>query len=115
MSFLFKNYSIVKVTDAIRLGSSCKTNNTDRNGINNQNTHTHLTLRERKHLKGLVSTKIEDTSPVFKTTPPISLAPPFLWENLTPPPLLQKFQKLNSPLSHPYIRGCSNYALAFSI
>ena len=48
MSFLFKNYSIVKVTDAIRLGSSCKTNNTDRNGINNQNTHTHTPNTQRK-------------------------------------------------------------------
>ena len=103
MSFLFKNYSIVKVTDAIRLGSSCKTNNTDRNGINNQNTHTHLTLRERKHLKGLVSMKIEDTSPVFKTTPPISLAPPFFWEKPPPPPppFYKNFKNLTPPSPTP--------------
>ena len=27
--------------DAVRLGSSFETNNTDRNGVNKQNTHTH--------------------------------------------------------------------------
>ena len=45
MSFLFKNYSLEKVIhlllDAIRLGYSCETNNTDRNGVNSQNKHTH--------------------------------------------------------------------------
>ena len=41
--------------DAVRLSSSCETNNSDRNGVNKQNTHTPNTLKkERKHWKGLV-------------------------------------------------------------
>ena len=66
MSFLFKNYSLVKVMYLlirdVRLGSSCETL-----------THMHQKLRERLHWKGLVSMKINDTPPPFFliTTPPI--------------------------------------------
>ena len=57
MSFLFKNYSVVEVA---YLFIRCKktkfflwnTNNTDRNGVNKQNSHTHQTLRKRQHWKG---------------------------------------------------------------
>ena len=81
MSFLFKNYSLVEV---IYLLIRCyktrfflrNTNNTDRNGVNKQNTHTHTHTHtpntQRKVTLERVSLKISDTPPpFFKTTPPI--------------------------------------------
>ena len=56
MSFLFKNYSLVKVIYLLTRLFLLNANNTDRNGVNEQNTHTHThtnthihtqTLRER--------------------------------------------------------------------
>ena len=56
MSFLFKNYSLVEV---IYLLIRCyktrfflrNTNNTDRNGVNKQNTHTHTHTHTHAHTK----------------------------------------------------------------
>ena len=54
MSFLFKNYSLVKVMYLLTRLFLLNANNTDRNGVNEQNTHTHThthihtqTLREK--------------------------------------------------------------------
>ena len=41
MSFLFKNYSLVKVIYLLTRLFLLNANNTDRNGVNEQNTHTH--------------------------------------------------------------------------
>ena len=95
MSFLFKNYSIVKV---IYLLISCyktrffmwNANNIDRNGVNKQNTH------ENENF----SIKISDTTPFFKTTPPILATPPiFMGKIWTPPPpfFLENFEN-STPL-----------------
>ena len=53
MSFLFKNYSLVKVIYLlircfIRVGFSFETNNTDRNGVNKQNTNTYTPNNQSK-------------------------------------------------------------------
>ena len=53
MSFLLKNYSVV---ESVYLFIRCNetrlflqnTNNTDRNGVNKQNTHTHIPNTSRK-------------------------------------------------------------------
>ena len=91
------------------------TNNTDRNGVNKQNTHT--TLRERQHWKVLVSIKISYT-PLFKTTLPILPTPPFLWKK-PEPPLFSKMSKTQTTppsLPLPFIkRGSSNYACKYKI
>ena len=54
---LFFNYLLVEVVYLyIRRNKTLlflwNTNNTDKNGVNKQNTHTHQTLRERQHWKG---------------------------------------------------------------
>ena len=41
MSFLFKNYSLVKVMYLLTRLFLLNANNTDRNGVNERNTHTH--------------------------------------------------------------------------
>ena len=41
----------------------CNTNNTDGNGVNKQNTHTHAHHMMKITLERLVSVKISDTSP----------------------------------------------------
>ena len=53
MCFLFKNYSLVEVVYLLIRFNTTKfflwnTNNTDRNGVNKQNTHTHT---HTKHLE----------------------------------------------------------------
>ena len=84
MSNIFKNYLLVKV---IHLLIRCyktrffprSTNDTDRNGVNKQNTHTHThTHTPRLHWKGLVSMKTSDTLAFFKIIPAILPTPPFL-------------------------------------
>ena len=80
MGFLFKNYPLVK---GIYLLIRCwkgrffrwNTNNTDINGVNKQNTHTHTpnTLEKITFWKGLVSMKISDANLSFKTTPLIKV------------------------------------------
>ena len=57
----------------------CETNNTDRNGLNKQNTYTHTPNTQRKITLKRVSLKIND-NPLFKNNPPILPTPPFLWE-----------------------------------
>ena len=80
MGFLFKNYPLVK--GIYLLIRCCKgrlfrwnTNNTDINDVNKQNTHAHTpnTLEKITLWKGLVSMKISDANPFFKTTPPIKV------------------------------------------
>ena len=77
------------------------TKNTDRNGVNKQNTHTHTHTHTRtpntQRKIRLVSMKINDT--LFFKTPPILPAPLFLWEKSEPHPFfLRKLRKLNPPL-----------------
>ena len=48
MSFLFKNNSLVKVIYLLTSLFLLNANNTDRNGVNEQNTHTH-THTHTKH------------------------------------------------------------------
>ena len=83
MSFLFQNYSFVKI---IYLLIRCyktrfffrNTNDTDGNGVNKQNTH--ATSAQRKiTLDMVVSMKVSET-PFFETNPPILPTPPFSWE-----------------------------------
>ena len=102
VSFLFKNYSLVKV---IYLLIRCyktgfflwNTDNTDRNGVNKQNTCTNQTLRER-YRKGLVSMKIRDT-PFFKKQPHLFCQPlHFIGRNIGTPPLF--FQKFHLPATY---------------
>ena len=98
MSFLFKNYSLVKV---IYLLISCyktrffmwNANNIDRNGVNKQNTH------ENENF----SIKISDTTPFFKTTPPILATPPIFMGKIwtPPPPFFWKILKTQPP----FIKG----------
>ena len=69
MSLLFKNYSLVEVIYLlIRFNKakplSLNTKNTDRNGVNKQNTHTHTPNTQRKITLERVSMKISDT-PLF--------------------------------------------------
>ena len=106
MSFLFKNYSLVKV---IYLLIRCYETrfflwniyNTDRNGVNKQNihTHTHQTHRERLHWKRLASMKIIDT-PSLKQ-PHLLYQPLHFYgkKNLSPPPFF--FPKISK--SHPHL------------
>ena len=109
MSFLFKNYSFVKV---IYLLIRCyktrffiwNTNHTDRKGVDKQNTstytHTHQTLRERQHRKGLISMKTCDI-PLFLKQPPSYFTHPSLFmRKIWIPPFFQKFHKLNSNYAH---------------
>ena len=103
MSFLFKNYSLVKV---IHLLIKCcktsfflwKTNNADRNGVNKQSTHTHThqtpntqrkTTLERVSMKKLIALFKETSEPTTCT-------------------FFQKFWKRNKE------GGGSKHALAFS-
>ena len=75
------------------------TNNTDRNCVSKQNTHTPNT----KHLENkLAFMKISDTSPFFKTTPPILATPPYLWEKSDPPvpALFSKISKTQPPFKN---------------
>ena len=92
--------------------------NTDRNGLNEQNTHTHThtnthqTLRERYTLER-VSMKINDTSPFLKQPHLFYQPPPLFYGKSLNAPFFWKFWKLN-PSS--FIKGGgSNHALAFSI
>ena len=87
MSFIFKNYSLMEVIYLLIRFSETNffprnTKNTDRNGVNKQNTHTHTHTHTRtpntQRKIRLVSMKINDT--LFFKTPPILPAPPFLWE-----------------------------------
>ena len=81
MSFLFKNYSLVKVMYLlirdVRLGSSCETH-----------THMHQKLRERLHWKGLVSMKINDTPPslFFDNNPTYFTNLPIFMKKMETPP-----------------------------
>ena len=73
MPLLFKNYSLVKVTYLLIRFNKTKffprnTKNTDRNGVNKQNTHQHTLHTQRQHWKGLVSIKMSNT-PFFESTP----------------------------------------------
>ena len=106
MSFIFKNYSLMEVIYLLIRFSETNffprnTKNTDRNGVNKQNTHTHThththTPNTQRKIR-LVSMKINDT--LFFKTPPILPAPPFLWEKSEPHPFfLRKLRKLNRPL-----------------
>ena len=89
------------------------TNNTDRNGVNKQNTHTHTPNTQRKiTLERVSSMKISDT-PFFKATTPILPTPPFLWEKSEPSLFFWKFQKLTPPLFKGGGGGV-NYTLTFS-
>ena len=54
MSFLFKNYSLVKVMYLLIRCNKTRfflgnTNNTNRNGVNKQNTHTHIHTHTHTH------------------------------------------------------------------
>ena len=54
MSFLFKNYSLVKVMYLLIRCNKTRfflgnTNNTNRNGVNKQNTHTHTHIHTHTH------------------------------------------------------------------
>ena len=90
MSSIFKNYSLTEVIYLlIRFNETNffprNTKNTDRNGVNKQNTHTRARARTSVWWKiRLVSMKINDT--LFFKTPPIWPAPPFLWEKSEPHP-----------------------------
>ena len=53
-----------------------KTNNTDRNGVNKQNTYTPNTQRNIIHWKGLAGMKIGDTPP-FLPPPPLPPSPSY--------------------------------------
>ena len=99
MCFLLKNYSLVKVMcPLIRCCYMTRfflwNTNTDRNGINKQNTYTPNT--QRKITLERVSTKVIDT-PLFKTTPLILPNPPYFLEKSEKTPFLENFKK-PSPL-----------------
>ena len=100
MSFLFQNYSFVKIIyQLIRCYKtrffSRNTNDTDRNGVNKQNTH--ATSTERKiTLDMFVSMKVSDT-PFFKTNPPILPTPPFSWEEKSELLLFSKTFQSSTP------------------
>ena len=56
MSLLFKNYSIVKVTYLLIRFNKAKffawnAKNTDRNGVNKQNTHKHTSHKEKDNIE----------------------------------------------------------------
>ena len=84
----------------MRLGSS---NNT---GVSKQNTHTHQTLRERKHWKELVSMEISDTQ-FFKTNPLFYQPLPFYRKNLNPPPFFKGFENSNPLLYKGGFQPCT--------
>ena len=107
MVFLFKNYSLVKVTDLLIWCYETRfflsnTNNTDRNDVNKQNTHTHTHTHtpntQRKIILDRFSIQISDI-PFFETTPL------FYSEPL---PFFRKFSKLY-PLPLYKRREGSNY------
>ena len=101
MSFLFKNYTIVK---AIYLLIRCyKTksflwnkNNTDNNGVNKQNTYRHTKHSEKNDTEK--SMEISDTH-FFKTTPLFYQPLPFYGKNLNwlDPPFFSKIFKNPPP------------------
>ena len=73
MSFLFKNYSLVKVIYLLTRLFLLNANNTDRNGVNEQNTHTHThnhphthTNTQRKITLERVNMKISEIPPFLK-------------------------------------------------
>ena len=55
MSLVFKHYSLVEVIYQLirfdKLSPSCETKNTHRNGVNEQNTHTHTHTHARTHAR----------------------------------------------------------------
>ena len=79
----------------IRLGSSCETNNTDRNGVNKERAHT-----SNPQSNITLSMKISDT-PLFQTGPPLFYQPLHFYGKNLNPPFFQKFRKLNSPRPPP--------------
>ena len=86
--FFFKNYSLVEVIHLLIRCNKTKfllqnTNNTDRNSVNKQNTHTYHTLREWWHWKGLVNMKIIDTH-LFLNTPYFTNLSLFMGKNMKP-------------------------------
>ena len=101
--FLFKNYSLVKV---IYLLIRCyktrfflwNTNNTDRNGVNKENTYTKHSEKDNTGKCYLVWISVIPYH--FKI---ISPTPPFFGKNLNPH-FFQKFWKLKAP-SSPFIKG----------
>ena len=133
MSFLFKNYSLVKVIYIYLLIRCYKTrffqwntNNADRNGVNKQNTHTHTRTKhsEKDNTgKGDLVWKKWDYG-VMTLTPwwyPLFLKQAHLFtkslhfyeKNLNPCPVFLKILKTHP--SSPFLkgRGGVNYALAF--
>ena len=70
MSFLFKNNSLVKVIYLLTSLFLLNANNTDRNGVNEQNTHTytHTPNTQRKIKLERVNMKISEIPP-FLTQP----------------------------------------------
>ena len=115
MSLLFINYYFVQVTYLLITFSRTRffpwnTKNTDRYGVNKQNTR-HNSLKERYDWKGLVGMRISDRVPQpFSKTNPYFTNPslfmvkiwtlPF-WENfekITPPPIITEggFQLCNT-------------------
>ena len=88
---LFTCKSCICWLDTIRLGSFCKTNNTDRNGVNKHthtHTHTHTPNCQGKITLERVSMKISDTLPSLFYQPF-----PFYGKNMNPP-FSKKFWKL---------------------
>ena len=74
MSFLYENYSLAKSYLLIRCYKTkfflWNTNNTDRNGVNKQNTHTHThthTKHSEKDNTGKSYYKNKWYPPIFKT------------------------------------------------
>ena len=106
MSFLFKNYSLVKV---IYLLIRCyktrfflwNTNNTDRNGVNKENTYTKHSEKDNTGKCYLVWISVIPYH--FKNTSPYLSTPPFSGKNLNPH-FFRKFWKLKAP-PFPFIKG----------
>ena len=111
MSFLFKNYTIVKTIYLLIRCYKTKSflwnkNNTDRNGVNKQNTYRHTKHSEKNDTEK--SMEISDTH-FFKTTPLFYQPLPFYGKNLNwlDPPFFSKIFKNPPP---PLLRVGSNYA-----
>ena len=122
MSFLFRNYSLVKVMYMYLLIGCYKTkfllwntNNTDRNSANKQNTHTHTHTHTQTHTHTNFQRKITlervsqyenkwDSPIFFKTTPPILPTPLLLWKKCEPTPFFSRGRRgfPTSRLTHPY-------------